>query len=100
MTKINIRPYSTADTCKSCTECDKGFKLRTNEAYNMKIKISGWSILKIFSCSYANMATSDKGISVKRKFLKNFHLTSFVKRNQWKELIKLIQNDRGTILIG
>ena len=30
---------STADTCKNCAKCGKGFKIGTNEAYNIKIKI-------------------------------------------------------------
>ena len=30
---------STADTCKSCVKCGRGFKIGTNEAYNIKIKI-------------------------------------------------------------
>ena len=30
---------STADTCKNCGKCGKGFKIGTNEAYNIKIKI-------------------------------------------------------------
>ena len=30
---------STADTCKNCAKRGKGFKIGTNEAYNIKIKI-------------------------------------------------------------
>ena len=30
---------STADTCKNCAKCGKDFKIGTNEAYNVKIKI-------------------------------------------------------------
>ena len=60
-----------ADTCKNCAKCGKGFKIGTNEAYNVEIKIRLGGISKIFfSCSHANMAASDKGISSKRKFLK------------------------------
>ena len=29
---------STADRCKNCAKCGKGFKIGTNEAYNIKIK--------------------------------------------------------------
>ena len=66
---------STADTCKNCAKCGKGFKIGTNEAYNIKIKIRLGGISKIFCfCSHANMAASDKGISLKRKFLKKFLL--------------------------
>ena len=68
---------STADTCKNCAKCGKGFKIGTNEAYNMKIKIRLGDISKIFCvCSHANMAASDncKGISLKKKFLKKFLL--------------------------
>ena len=44
-----------------------------NEAYNIQIKIRLGGISKIFCfCSHANMAASDKGISLKRKFLKTF----------------------------
>ena len=67
--------YSTADTCKNCTKCGKGFKIGTNEAYNIKIKIRLGGISKIFCfCSQANMAASDEGISLKKKFLKKFLL--------------------------
>ena len=66
---------STADTCKNCAKCGKGFKIGTNEAYNIKIKIRLGGISKIFCfCSHANMAASDKGISLKKKFLKKFVL--------------------------
>ena len=62
-------PYSTADTCKNFAKCGKGFKIGTNEAYNIKIKIRLGGISKIFCfCSHANMAASDKGISLKKKF--------------------------------
>ena len=64
----------------------------TNEAYNINIKIRLRGILKIFCFgSHANMAASDKGISLKKKFLKKFLLNEF-KCNHWKELIKLVQN--------
>ena len=46
------------------------------------------------------MAASDKGISLKKEFLKKFYLTSRIKYNHWKELTKLVQNYLGTILIG
>ena len=66
---------STADTCKNYAKCGKGFKIGTNEAYNIKIKIRLGGISKIFCfCSHANMAASDKGISLKKKFLKKFLL--------------------------
>ena len=66
---------STAYTCKNCAKCGKGFKIGTNEAYNIKIKIRLGGISKIFCfCSHANMAASDKGISLKKKFLKKFVL--------------------------
>ena len=61
--------------CKNCAKCDKGFKIGTNEAYNIKIKIRLGGSLKIFCfCSHANMAASDKGTSLKKKFLKKFLL--------------------------
>ena len=75
-----IREYScpinsTADTCKICAKCGKRFKICTNEPYNIKIKIRLGGISKIFCfCSHANMAASDKGISLKKKFLKKFLL--------------------------
>ena len=48
----------------------RDFKTGTNEAYNIKIKIRVGGILKILCfCLYANMAASDKGISLKRKIL-------------------------------
>ena len=63
------------DTCKNYAKCGKGFKIGTNEAYNIKIKIRLGGISKIFFfCSHANMAASDKGISLRKKFLKNFLL--------------------------
>ena len=71
----NSEAVSTADTCKNCAKCGKGFKICTKEAYIIKIKIRLGGILKIFCfCSYANMAASDKSISLKKKFLKNFLL--------------------------
>ena len=67
--------FSTADTCKNCAKCGKGFKIGTNEAYNMKIKIRLGGISKIFCfCSHANMAAPDNGISPKKKSLKKFLL--------------------------
>ena len=46
--------------------------LRANEADNI-IRLGG--ISKIFCfCSHVNMAASDKGISLKKKFLKKFLL--------------------------
>ena len=61
---------SRADTCKNCAKRGKGFKIGTNEAYNIKIKISVGGTLKIFCfCSYTNMAASDKVISLNRKIL-------------------------------
>ena len=66
---------STMDTCKNCSKRGKGFKIGENEAYNIKIKIRLGGISKIFCfCSHANMAVSDKGISLKKKFLKKFSL--------------------------
>ena len=66
---------SKEDTCKNCAKCGKGFKIGANEAYNIKIKIRLGGISKIFySCSHANMAASDKGISLKNTFLKKFLL--------------------------
>ena len=73
--QIHFSPNSTADKCKNCPKCGKGFKIGTNEAYNIKIKIRLGGISKIFCfCSQANMAASDKGISLKKKFLKKFLL--------------------------
>ena len=67
--------YSTADTCKNCAKCGKGFKIRANEAYNIEMKISLGGISKILcSCSHANIAAPDKDISLKRKFLKTLLL--------------------------
>ena len=75
LTPHRFSSISTADTCKNCAKCGKGFKIGTNEAYNIKIKIRLGSISKIFCfCSHANMAASEKGISLKKKFLKKFLL--------------------------
>ena len=64
-----------ADTCKNCAKCGKGFKIGTNEAYNVEIKIRLKGISTIFCfCSQASMAASDKDISLKRKFLKKLLL--------------------------
>ena len=69
-----------ADTCKNCTKCGKCFKIGTNKAYNIKIKIFSSKIF-CFS-SYANMAASDKGILLKKKFWKKFLLIT----TSWNEL--------------
>ena len=54
---------SRVDTCKNCARCGKDFKMGTNEAYNIQIKIRLGGISKIFCfCSHANMAAPDKGI--------------------------------------
>ena len=59
--EIDFTTCSTADTCKNCAKCGKGFKIGTNEADNIKIKIRLGGISKIFCfCSHANMAASDK----------------------------------------
>ena len=86
-----ICPSSMEDMCKNCAKCGKDFKIGTTETYNIKIKIRFGGISKIFCfCSHANMAASEKGISLKSEFLKSFYLTSQIKCNQWKELTKLI----------
>ena len=77
------------DTCKNCTGCGKDFRIGINIAYKIKIKIRVRAFRKFFFCSYGNMAASDKGISLKKKFMKSE-----------KVLTKLIQNDPGTILTG
>ena len=62
-------------TRKNCAKRGKGFKIDTNEAYDINIKIRLGGISKIFCfCSHANMAASDKVISLKKKFLKKFLL--------------------------
>ena len=68
--KVQYMCSCTVDTCKNCAKCGKGFKIGTNEAHNIKIKIRVGGISRIFCfSSYANMAASDKGILLKRKFL-------------------------------
>ena len=53
----------------------KASKLVQTGAYNIKIKIRLGGISKIFCfCSHANMAASDKGNSLKKKFLKKISL--------------------------
>ena len=75
MVYSNFPKIVPVDTCKNCAKCGKGFKYGTNEAYNMEIKIRLGGISEIFCfCSHANMAASDKGISLKRKFLKKLLL--------------------------
>ena len=60
----------TAYTCKNCAKFGKDVKIGTNEACNIKIKIWVRGVLKILCfCSYANMAASDKGITLKREIL-------------------------------
>ena len=49
---------SKEDMCKNCAKCSKGFKIGTNQAYNIKIKIRVGDILKIFYlCLHTNMAS-------------------------------------------
>ena len=56
--------------CKYCAKRGRGFKIGTNEAYNIKIKIRVGGISKIFCfCSYANVAASDKGIVTEEEIL-------------------------------
>ena len=76
--------------------------VKASKLVQMKLKIRVGGILKIvYFCLYASMVASDKGISLKRKILeKSLYLTSRIKRNQWKELTKLIQHDLETIMIG
>ena len=90
------RVISKADTCKNCAKRGKGLKISTNEAYNIKIKIRLGGISKIFCfCSHANMAASDKGISLKKKFLKKF----FTYRHELNVTIgKSSQNSSKTTL--
>ena len=77
--------------CKNCAKCDKGFKIGTYKAYNLKIKVNFGGNSRIFCfCSYAIVAASDKGHFTEEEILENcFYLTSRIKRNQWKELTKL-----------
>ena len=44
---------STVDMCKNCAKCGKGFKIGTNQAYNIKIKIRLGGISKIFCCLFS-----------------------------------------------
>ena len=59
-------PYTTtgtADTCKNCAKCGKGFKIGTNEACNIKIKIRFGGVSKCFCvCSHSNMAALEEEI--------------------------------------
>ena len=93
--------HSTADTCKNCAECDKGFKTGTSEAYNIKIKIRVGAFRKFstFVCTPIWLPQT-KAFHRRGNSLKSFYLTSWIKLNQWKELTKLIQNYLGTVLIG
>ena len=62
--------YSMMDAFKNCAKYGKGFKIGTNEAYNIKIKTSVGDILTILCFSLCiNVAASDEGISLKRKIL-------------------------------
>ena len=47
MFQQNHRINSTADTCKNCAKCGKGLKIGTDEACNIKIKITLGGISKI-----------------------------------------------------
>ena len=90
--------FSTADTCKNCakcgTKCGKGFKIGTNEAYNIKTQIR----IRAFRKFSAFVLTpiwlpQTKAFHWRRNSWKNFNLTSRNKCNHWKELTKLVQND-------
>ena len=61
---------STADTCKNCAKCDKGFKIGTNEAYNISSKL-GLGAFRKFS---AFVLTPIWLPQTKEKFLKKFLL--------------------------
>ena len=63
-------------------------------AYNIKIKIRLGGISKIFCfCSHANMAASDKSISLKRKFLKKFLLkvvdSCWISSTEWSDSFRI-----------
>ena len=47
MNRAWLEQASIADACKICAKCGKAFKIGTNEAYNMKIKIRLGRISKI-----------------------------------------------------
>ena len=54
MLVLHFCANSTADTCKNCAKCGKGFKIGTHEAYKKKTKIRLGGISKIFCfCSHA-----------------------------------------------
>ena len=79
----------TVDTCKNCAKCGKSFKIRTNEACNIKIKIKVEVISKIFLLLFVRQYGCLKQRHfTEKKFFKKFHLTS------------VIENGLGTILTG
>ena len=68
--------------CNNCAKCGKGFKIGTDKADTIQIKNHVWGISKLLCfCSYANMAASDKDVSLKRKLLKMVLLKVYMKRN-------------------
>ena len=102
LNEIAITKFSTADTCKNCAKCGKGFKIGTNEAYNIKIKIRLLGAFRKFSALFSRQyGCLRQRYSTEEEILeKYFHLTSRIKCNHWKELTKFVQNDLGIILIG
>ena len=69
-----------------CAESGKGFKIGTNEAYNIKTKIRVRGISKIFYfCSYRPIwLPQTEAFQWRGNSWKSFYLTSWIKRNQWK----------------
>ena len=69
--------HSTADTCKNCAKCGEGFKIGTNEAYNIKIKIRLGGISKFSAFVLTPIwLPQTKAFHWRRNSWKNFYLTS------------------------
>ena len=64
----------TVDRCKNCAKCGKGFKIGTNEAYNIKIKIRLGAFRKFSAFVLMPIWLPQTSISLKKKFLKKILL--------------------------
>ena len=88
--------YSTAEACKDCARCGKNWykwSLWHKDQNCGRGHVENFLLLFVHQCG----CLRQRHFTEKENPWKNFNLTSWIKRNKWKELTKLIQNHLGTI---